>query len=61
MTLTKCDTKSISKQAEFIMILDVSGLMSSWVHNLVTNIIPRGLNLLNYAESDTPKKCKYNT
>ena len=52
MTLTKCDTKSFSKQAEFIMILDVSGSMSSWVHNLVTNIIPRGLNLLNYADSD---------
>ena len=61
MTLTKCDTKSISKQAEFIMILDVSGSMSSWVHNLVTNIIPRGLNLLKYADSDIPKKCKYNT
>ena len=39
MTLTKCDIKSISKQAEFIMILDVSGSMSSWVHNLVTNIL----------------------
>ena len=52
MTLSKIDKKTIHKQAEFIMILDVSGSMSSYVHNLVTQIITRGLNLLNYKDND---------
>ena len=30
MTLTKFDKKNFIKQTEFIMILDVSGSMSSW-------------------------------
>ena len=52
MTLTKYDKNKVTKQAEFIMILDVSGSMSAYVHNLVSNIIPRGLNLLNYSDND---------
>ena len=52
MTLTKVNKNAIHRKADFIMILDVSGSMSSYVHNLVTNIIPRGLNLLNYKDND---------
>ena len=51
MTLTKYDKNNINKKAEFIMILDVSGSMRGHVHKLVSDIIPRGLNLLNYSEN----------
>ena len=51
MTLSKFDKKNNIK-AEFIMILDVSGSMENYVHNLVANIIPRGLNLLNYKDDE---------
>ena len=51
MTLTKYDKNNINKKAEFIMILDVSGSMGGHVHKLVSDIIPRGLNLLNYSEN----------
>ena len=34
------------------MILDVSGSMSGQVHKLISDIIPRALNLLNYGEND---------
>ena len=53
MNLTKTNKNIFSKQPEFILILDVSGSMSSCVHELVSNIIPRGLNLLNYSDNDT--------
>ena len=52
MTLTKANSNNFTKQPEFVLILDVSGSMCSCVHNLVTNIIPRGLNLLNYSDND---------
>ena len=52
MTLSKFDKMNLAKKAEFIMILDVSGSMSEHVHNLISNIIPKGLNLLNYGEND---------
>jgi hypothetical protein len=51
MTLTKYDKNNINKKAEFIMILDVSGSMSGHVHKIVSNIIPKGLNLLNYSDN----------
>ena len=51
MTLTKYDKNNINKKAEFIMILDVSGSMSGHVHKLVSDIIPKGLNLLNYSDN----------
>ena len=47
MTLSKFDKNNMNKNAEFIMILDVSGSMSGHVHKLVSDIIPKGLNLLN--------------
>ena len=52
MTLTKLDKNIFHEQIEFIMILDVSGSMSSYVHNLVSKIIPTGLNLLNYGDNN---------
>ena len=52
ITLSKIDERIIHNKAKFIMILDISGSMSSYVHNLVTKIIPRGLNLLNYRDTD---------
>lgn len=52
MTLSKFDKKKTHTQAEFIMILDVSGSMEQYVHNLVVNIIPKGLNLLNYKDDE---------
>ena len=48
LNLTKFDKNKITKQPEFIMILDVSGSMNGHVHKLVSDIIPNGLNLLNY-------------
>lgn len=48
LNLTKLDKNKVTKQAEFIMILDVSGSMCGHVHKLVSNIIPNALNLLNY-------------
>ena len=53
MNLTKTNKNIFSKQPEFILILDVSGSMCSYVHELVSNIIPGGLNLLNYSDNDT--------
>ena len=50
--LTKLDKDTIPEQAEFIMILDVSSSMSSYLHNLVSKIIPKSLNLLNYGDND---------
>ena len=52
MTLSKFDKNNMNKSAEFIMILDVSGSMSGHVHKLVSDIIPKGLNLLNYSDND---------
>ena len=52
MTLTKFDKNNIKNQLEFIMILDVSGSMSGHVHKLVSVIIPKGLNLLNYSDNN---------
>ena len=52
MTLSKFDKNNLNKQAEFIMILDVSGSMSGHVHKLISDIIPKGLNLLNYSDND---------
>ena len=52
ITLSKIDERIIHNKAKFIMILDTSGSMSSYVQNLVTKIIPRGLNLLNYRDTD---------
>ena len=56
LTLTKFDkdnlnSNNLNKQTEFIMILDVSGSMSGHVHKLVSDIIPKGLNLLNYSDN----------
>ena len=48
LNLTKFDKNKITKQPEFIMILDISGSMEGHVHKLVSDIIPNGLNLLNY-------------
>lgn len=53
MNLKKVNKNIFSKQPEFILILDVSGSMSSYVHELVSNIIPRGLNLLKYTDNDS--------
>ena len=53
MNLTKVNKNIFSKQPEFILILDVSGSMSSYVHELVSNIIPGGLNLLKYTDNDS--------
>ena len=52
MTLTKFDKNNIKNQLEFIMILDVSGSMAGHVHKLVSDIIPKGLNLLNYSDNN---------
>ena len=52
ITITKVDKRIIPKPPDFILILDTSGSMKNYVHNLVTNIIPRGLNLLNYQDTD---------
>ena len=52
MTLSKLDKNNLNKQAEFIMILDVSGSMAGHVHKLISDIIPKGLNLLNYSDND---------
>lgn len=52
LTLSKFDKNSLNKKAEFIMILDVSGSMSGHVHKLISDIIPKGLNLLNYSDND---------
>ena len=52
LTLTKFDKNRYSnKETEFIMILDVSGSMSGHVHKLVSDIIPKGLNMLNYSDN----------
>ena len=52
MNITKSDNKNLSKDVEFIMILDKSGSMDDQVHRLVSRIIPRALNLLNYTDND---------
>ena len=52
MTLSKFDKNSLNKKSEFIMILDVSGSMAGHVHKLISDIIPKGLNLLNYSDND---------
>ena len=52
ITITKVDKNIMPPLPEFILILDISGSMEDYVHNLVTKIIPRGLNLLNYKDSD---------
>ena len=48
LNLSRVDKNKVNKQAEFIMILDVSGSMSGHVHKLVSDIIPNALNMLNY-------------
>jgi len=52
MNLTKFDKKKAIKKAEFIMILDISGSMRGHVHKLISDIIPKGLNMLNYNDHD---------
>ena len=52
LNLTKFDKSRINKRAEFIMILDISGSMGGHVHKLVSDIIPKGLNMLNYNDYD---------
>ena len=52
LNLTKFDKKRSNKKAEFIMILDTSGSMGVHVHKLISIIIPKGLNMLNYNDSD---------
>ena len=52
INITKLNKKFFHRIAEFIMILDVSGSMGSYVHNLVSKIIPQGLNLLYYNDND---------
>jgi uncharacterized protein with von Willebrand factor type A (vWA) domain len=48
LNLKKIDKCKIPKRVEFIIILDISGSMWAHVHRLVSDIIPNGLNLLNY-------------
>ena len=52
LNLTKFDKSRNNKRAEFIMILDISGSMGGHVHKLVSDIIPKGLNMLNYNDYD---------
>ena len=52
LNLTKFDKNRSNKKAEFIMILDTSGSMGGHVHKLISNIIPKGLNMLNYNDHD---------
>ena len=52
LNLTKFDKNRSNKKAEFIMILDTSGSMGGHVHKLISNIIPKGLNMLNYNDYD---------
>lgn len=52
MNIKRYENKILSKGVEFIMILDKSGSMGGEVHLLVSRIIPRALNLLNYKDSD---------
>jgi Mg-chelatase subunit ChlD len=52
LNLTKFDKSRINKRAEFIMILDISGSMGGHVHKLISDIIPKGLNMLNYDDYD---------
>ena len=52
LNLTKFDKNRANKKAEFIMILDISGSMGGHVHKLISNIIPRGLNMLKYNDYD---------
>ena len=52
LNLTKFDKKRSNKKAEFIMILDTSGSMGVHVHKLISIIIPKGLNMLNYNDYD---------
>ena len=52
LNLTKFDKIRTNKRAEFIMILDISGSMEGHVHKLISDIIPKGLNMLNYNDYD---------
>jgi len=52
LNLTKFDKIRTNKRAEFIMILDISGSMAGHVHKLISDIIPKGLNMLNYNDYD---------
>ena len=47
LNLTKFDKNKAIKKAEFIMILDISGSMGGHVHKLISDIIPKGLNIFN--------------
>lgn len=47
MTLEK-----YNENAEFILICDISGSMGKYSHFLMTRIIPKALNLLNYKDND---------
>ena len=53
ITISWVNKRIISKPPDFIVILNASCSMKNYVHNLVKNIIPRGLNLLNYQDTDT--------
>ena len=52
LNLTKFNKSITNKRPEFIMILDISGSMGGHVHKLVSDIIPKGLNMLNYNDYD---------
>lgn len=51
MNITKSNNQNLSKEIEFIMILDKSGSMGGEVHRLISRIIPTALNLLNYEDN----------
>jgi len=52
LNLTKFSKSRTNKRAEFIMILDISGSMGGHVHKLISDIIPKSLNMLNYNDCD---------
>ena len=52
MNVSKCNNKKPTKEPKFIIILDKSGSMGHFVHSLISRIIPRALNLLNYRDND---------
>ena len=52
MNISKFSDNNFSKDIEFILILDKSGSMGNNVHRLISSIIPRVLNLLNYSDND---------
>ena len=51
LILTKIDINAINQRTEFIIVLDVSGSMKAFVHEIISAIIPNNLNLLNYSDT----------